>query len=76
MVPITNVLIGKIINDISMIKIKCKCGNEKTVDRDDNIPDEAVSIRCNYCPKCEKQGSDGDYYEEEYLNMKGEIIIH
>ncbi len=58
------------------IKIKCtnnKCNAEHEVPRTNEIPEECVSMKCNWCPKCESEKS-GDYYEEEYLDENGELL--
>lgn len=47
------------------IKIKCDtCGTIHDVYRDADAPDWALSMGCNWCPKCEDRAED--YYEEWY----------
>lgn len=45
------------------IKINCEgCGMIHEVPRDNDAPKNAISMGCNFCPKCEGQ-ADGNYDE-------------
>lgn len=46
------------------INITCEqCGVTSTVKRTDEIPDDVVSLGCNWCPLCDAYE---DYYEWQY----------
>lgn len=50
-----------------MDKINCKCngcGKIHSVDRTEEIPEDVVSLVCNWCPICDDTAKD--YYMEEY----------
>lgn len=47
------------------INITCDtCGMAHEVSRTHEIPDNVISIGCNWCPACEDKAND--YYEEWY----------
>lgn len=53
------------------MKIKCtKCGNEQAAHAPDKVPNGTVRIESNYCPNC-----DGDFYEEEFFDENDKQII-
>lgn len=46
------------------INITCEqCGVTSTVKRTDEIPDDVVSLGCNWCPLCDAYE---DYHEWQY----------
>lgn len=50
---------------MSNIKIHCQgCVRDFDVVRTPEIPDNATSLICNWCPMCEDTAND--YYKEEY----------
>jgi hypothetical protein len=50
---------------MARIKIYCKgCKTESEVDRTEEIPDDVISLNCNWCPLCEDEAND--YYMEDY----------
>lgn len=52
------------INKIEIL-IKCKgCKSEFYVKRTGEIPEDATSMNCNWCPACEDDADD--YYHETY----------
>lgn len=52
------------------IKIHCQnCQSTHEVNRTDEVPLEAISMKCNYCPLCEH--SADDYYKEWYDSDDG-----
>ena len=57
---------------MNTIKLKCEnCKRIHEVDRDNDIPEEYKSIRCNWCPECDDEIDD--YYEEWYSINEVEI---
>ena len=58
----------------SKINITCEtCKKVYEVDRDHDAPKSAVSMGCNWCPKCEDLAED--YYNEWYNdNDDGDIL--
>ena len=47
------------------IEITCEgCNETFTVIRDKDAPEDAISMRCNWCPNCEERAQD--YYKEWY----------
>ncbi|SNR34694.1 hypothetical protein [Lutibacter flavus] len=46
------------------IKINCDCGISHEVNRDNEAPKTAISMGCNWCPKCEDTANE--YYREWY----------
>lgn len=47
------------------IKIICdKCNKTFEVERTSEIPDDVISLGCNWCPACEVTADD--YYDEWY----------
>lgn len=54
----------------SKINIHCDCGLTHEVDRDNDAPENAVSMGCNWCPSCMDDADD--YYEEWYNYNDGE----
>ena len=50
---------------MAKIKIHCQgCIKDFETDRTEEIPDDATSLICNWCPCC--QDTAKDYYKEEY----------
>ena len=48
--------------------VNCKNTIEATIN--ENMPKEAVSLECNYCPNCEQVIND-DYWEEWCVDKNG-----
>ncbi len=54
---------------MAKINVHCDtCKKMHTVDRTEEIPDEVVALKCNWCPGCEDQAQD--YYMEDYLTYE------
>jgi len=51
---------------MATIKINCDCGHSHEVRRDSDAPENAISMGCNWCPKCE---DTADSYYEEWYNL-------
>lgn len=47
------------------ITIKCDCGIKHRVPRTSELPDEVISLGCNWCPGCEDTADDT--YNEWYV---------
>lgn len=54
------------------IEMNCSCGKIHEVRKDDKVPENAISMGCNWCPDCEDKAED--YYMEWYLDKDKEII--
>jgi hypothetical protein len=49
---------------MASINIKCtSCKEISSVSRTNEIPDEVVSLECNWCPGCPKEPNE-DYHEK------------
>jgi len=46
------------------IRMNCDCGKVHQVPRDNDAPQFAISMGCNWCPDCEDTAED--YYNEWY----------
>ena len=58
---------------MATINIKCTgCGDIHAVRRTEEIPNNATSLICNWCPGCENE-PDEDYHEQ-YVFTEEEII--
>ena len=58
---------------MSTIQMKCEghnCFKEHTVKRDNDAPENATSMGCNWCPSCEDENAYG--YWEEWYNFDDE----
>jgi len=56
-----------------MIVLKCdQCEVEHKIKRTAEIPKEAISMRCNYCPNCSYIKKD--QYEETFIYPKIKAI--
>lgn len=54
-----------------MINITCDlCYTTHEVERTREIPENVISMGCNWCPKCEDKATD--YYEEWYNYNDGD----
>ncbi len=55
---------------MNTIKITCEtCGKIHEVRRTNEIPNNVISLGCNWCPDCE---SKADAYYEEWYNYQDE----
>ncbi len=56
------------------IQITCKgCNTTHTVERTEEIPVEATSMGCNWCPDCEDEPEE-NYNEWYYLATEKEVV--
>ena len=54
--------------------LKCTCGNSKKANlKNVSVPEGAIIMRSNYCPKCEE--GTGDFYEEWFEDKNYKTII-
>lgn len=54
---------------MAKIKIHCNgCGSDFETNRTEEIPEDATSLVCNWCPDCEDKATD--YYKEEYIYLE------
>lgn len=61
------VKVNRFFNSQIVIKLNCNCGASYEIKKDNNAPENAFSMGCNWCPKCEDSAKD--YYKEWY-NLK------